>query len=607
MRHSPASFTPAERRAAIEAGTFIVSGGDGDEPIEPTPPVEGAVETPPVEGTVETPPVDALPEIPEGDAIQEADEAGLRETFALLGTTITERRAAATTAEDLRLLQDAQERQTRIRDEIVRRATARDELAAGLESVDAAAGELALPESLPDPVAPAPALATAAAIVASRGTQPPAAQNPPAPRSQAVMLAGAGLDTAQAGSPITLADLGRAIDAVKRGRATRVHLASIPAFEDNADGMPRLLSNDNGASLNDQLIRETQEAFRARERGETIPDAHLASICDPLDPIREIPTEFTSAEPVASIFPSRPAGRLGFIYTPSILLADVADGVPDEWTETEQDAVDVTDDTTWKPVVDIDCPTPVEVKAEFVAAALRFDITTEMSNPERIANATAALMAVKARNKESRILKKIDALSRAYHFVGDYGALPSLIQAVNELVAQVVYHERLEEPNYTLILPPGVEALLVIDRANRAYNPNGIERAEMLGELAAGLDGVSNIVESLDASASGEPGLPFAALNTVGAGAIAVPSLGNDYRVRLVIPSSAIYAETGEINQGILSSPDLVRQNKRLYFTEDGFMLAKNGAASWLTINVALCANGGRAGLIEPFECPAAS
>ena len=153
------------------------------------------------------------------------------------------------------------------------------------------------------------------------------------------------------------AELGVAIDRAKRGTPGQTMLASIPSFETDPDDLPMLLSERNGATVNDELIREAVQDWGDRVHGrEPIQaSARQGAICQPYDIIREIPDAFVTDTPVADIFPSRPAGRGGFQFTPSGTLSDVV-GAVDIWTEADQAAVNPASSATWKPCVDYDCP-----------------------------------------------------------------------------------------------------------------------------------------------------------------------------------------------------------------------------------------------------------
>lgn len=647
--------TPAARRAAILAGELTISGGDGDEAPEapaegatsgdasttdapaPEATTEGTTDAPTAEAPAEgeTPAADAeqpapeaatetamfadLPALPEVPAILDAlDENQLIDLWNELEAGFAPRREVASTREEAAFLRQLRADQDRIEQTVTARRSRVEDVTNELAELDA-------PRTAPER---APAFAGArmsAADVADNRPEQPAAElapQPASPRPRVAAVASAGIEGTQMGAVMTLPEIGRAIDRAKMGEYGEVRLASIPAFEDQVlddagVNIPELLTGTD-TDRNDRLIREGVEDFcyeravrRAsamRANGATTEDperpARTAAICEPLDIIREIPDAFSTAQRVAPAFPARPIGRLGFQFTPSMHLSDMASGVA-TWTETNQAAVDVTNTATWKPIVDVSCPTALKVKAQASVAAFRFDITTEMSLPERIGNATNAIMAQKTRNKEAGLLALIDAYCGAYSYTGVYGALPTFARALNQLITQMAYVDRLDEPNYTVFIPRAVSTLLGVDRVARAFGQDMLP-VDVLTELRQMLDGVGEVIETLDA-ASGEPGYPLFKIQEPGDAKINIPDLAGDYRVRVVDPTGAIYGETGELNMGVTRSPDLLRQNKALYFVEDFYLLAKHGPQHWSYIDMHLCDNGARAGFLTPANCSTAS
>ena len=57
------------------------------------------------------------------------------------------------------------------------------------------------------------------------------------------------------------------------------------------------------------------------------------------------------------------------------------------------------------------------------------------------------------------------------------------------------------------------------------------------------------------------------------------------------------------MNAGVLRDANLIRQNKTGYFAEQFFFLAKHGPQPWATIDIELCADGARAGLVDSAGC----
>lgn len=572
-----------------------------DENDEQAPPQEPVSETPP-----EAPPAEdatpSAPTVPDADGIKAVEEDALREMYEQL----EEWRVGARERRDVDGVRAALAEKQRIADELTRRDAAEKQRDAELAELDKAEVP-SLPEK---EVAPAGSGASAAQLAATSASQPIAEVKPPTSRARPTvpLLAAAGTEVLPAGEPMNYAQLGQAIDRAKRGRPGQTILASLPGFEAMTDeSMPTPLSERNGVSVNDELIQEAIAQWREREVARTAglePDygAWTGAICEPFDIIRDIPDAFVTDMPVSAIFPSRPAGRGGFQFTASGSIADVVGGVS-RWTEDDQAAVDPSDDSTWKPCVEYDCPEATSAVLEWITVCATFPITLEMSNPERVRNLNNALGALEARTYEGRILQRIDQLSHGYVFSGDYGALPTVVEAVNTVLAQLTFAERQRKGNYTLIIPPSFVETILIDRMNHGFNAD--ETADVMNVLRANIPSV-RVVESLDASLGGEPGLPFVDLPPIGnQAAAASPDFltGQVLRLRLVDPSAAIYAETGEMNAGVLRDANLIRQNRTGFFRERGFFLEKHGPQPWATIDVRLCADGARAALTGPHGC----
>lgn len=544
--------------------------------------------------------INALAELPADLAT--ADESALRELYDGYQSIYEERAPQAQTVAHRDYLRDLRSRQSAIAEELSRRRIEAQEVAESL-------AELQDAPALPDA---APSLASVGDVTGARPKQTRARQEPSSSPEKPKMAMVGGESSDRPGQPITHERVAAEAEEILRNRAWtgRARLAGVAGF-DSLDGSPEALSGDNGARRNDALIREAVEEFnaeRAARRASGDAPARTAAICQPFDIIREIPEDFVTDEPVSSMWPKRPIGRLAFQMTDGIGLADVDDGVA-TWDEDDQDLVDPTDPDTWKPCVEVDCPTPRSVTAEAVVACLTFRNDTEMSNPERVRHFQSAVNALRARIKEGRQLQIVDSLSSAYKWTGPtYGALPTLSEALNSLIAPLNYVNRSNPFGYDVIIPPGLLQVLSIDRANRAYGHES-DPADVLAQLRADLEGVNAVVVSLDASLGGQPGLPFDTLNPVGDPADEVPRLSRSFRVRIVDPSAAIYGETGELYAGVQRGPDLVRQNRAQWFAEEYFLLAKHGVQPWAYVDVSLCSDGSRAGLIDPddYVCGPAS
>lgn len=600
--------TPGGGDAAAETPDDTSSQGgaapDAGAPAAETdaPPAEG-LDAPPADDAdaeASAPPVD-VPPIPEDLASASGED--LSTLWAQYGSAREALLQGAKSADDLAAVEELTGRRESIRAELQRRIDADAKFTADLNAVQ---------ESLADEgVLPEPAIAVASAtppapssrqVAQARGSQAPAAQAPAPVVRTAPMLAALSQTDVQVGAEMSMMQLGAALDNAK-GNNHKTIVASFKPYEEDGVDRSILLGRHNGAGLNTEIMLQAQDEWWKRIKGEAVP-ARAAAICGPYDILRNIPDAFSTAEPVRDIFPSRPAGRLAFQFIVSESLATVMGGTA-IWDEDDQAAVDPDDSDTWKACLPIDCKDPVDIVAEAVFACITYDITTEMSAPERLQNVMNALRAARARRKESQILDKIDALSSHYNYYGSYGAVPTLIEALNTAIAQATYTNRLEDEIYTVILPPGVVQLLTMDLAGRAYDTGDVTNA--LQYVRDRVEGVREVVSSLDAAASGEPGLPFVALNPPGEAAVDLPSLSalnnGQHRIRLVSPGDALYAETGQLNVGTERDAGLIRQNRTMYFEEEFFLLAKNGPSPWFTLDVRLCADGGRGGLYDPVGC----
>jgi hypothetical protein len=625
-------LTLTSRQAAILATG--VRGGDGEEPpAEPTPTDPPAAEATPAEGTApeetaptaetaegetptaEEPTAPVLAEAPEvPDVLDALTDVQVREMYEATRAAYAARRPLARTEADVVALQEIRRNELRLHAAIDGR------MARQQDAIDGPLADLDAQEvpTLPDPT-PAFASASAGDLVPPPTvavTEPAAITEEPTrtasaarSRPRVTMQAAAGSGLAQQGTDIDFATLGHMIERVVEGGEGSTYLAALAGFDQmgEQDFTGDILAGSN-VERNHEIIRQAQaeHPYIRGWRGYESDDrpSHTAAICDPLEPIRDIPIAFQTTEVVAPSLPGRPVGRGGFQFIPSIKLSQVSAGST-IWTETSQANVVVGTSSTWKPIVDVTCQTVSNVRIKWATAALRFDNTTEMSNPEVVQNFLAALMAAKARNKEAQILADLDALSGAYTFTGSYGALPTFAKAVNGLIAQMAYADRIVEPSYTVYIPRAVSTLLGVDRVSKAFGQD-LQPVDVVNELRATLDGVAEVIETADAPST-EPGYPLFRLQEPGDPEIAVPELYGEYRVRIIDTSGALFGETGETNTGVQRSPDLMRMNKAQLFAEEGFLTAKTGPQHWAYIDMQLCDSGSRGGTVTPYTCTTAS
>ena len=416
-----------------------------------------------------------------------------------------------------------------------------------------------------------------------------AADRPVAPatpeRPRVAYVAGAGQSAYAQGTPMDNYDaLAEAWESRRtsirpgaEGGISRAVVASLPAFSEQfSDG--DILSRNNSTVVNDRLIAEAVEAHEARVAGAEVP-AHVAAICDPLDIIRDIPEDGDNSSPFSDLFPSRPASRLGFTYTPASALSVAASGV-NVWEEADQDGVDEADPSTWKPVVHIECSTPVEVKAKELVTGVTVDNSTEMSSPERVREFMAKLATARARAREQHLLGLYDAEADAYTkaAVNTEGTLLTAIRAVVELLPTLTYGERLSEQAYTAVVEPGFVQKLRLDNL-------AVGEKESFADAVATFEaetGIRLVALKDFAGAS--------TLTTTAPGAVA--ALNADDVIRLVPTSQYIYSATGEQSTGWQTDPQLARQNRMQAFSAEWLLLAKHGVAPAAKVTVTSVASG---------------
>lgn len=575
----------------------------------------------------------AAPEVPANfDGLNDDD---LRDLHGKLQARYEAEKGEAKTRAQVETLKAYREAQARIVTELTGRAQEAADVATALETLaetpqlpdpeapadpeDPEEPKPEEPEAPAEPAAPTPeaqltqAIAAALAkaltpegIAAERAPQTPAEKAPAVAKKPATaMTAAAGQSVIPFGEEVDLARIGEIVDNIK-GRMggereeVKAKIASIPSYEEMH--IP-VLSTSNSTEQNDALIHEAVLAHQARRyarMGKTPTPAMTAAICDPLDIIREIPDYVSQDDPFASIFPSRPISRLGFQFSQAIALSAVSDGVQAGWDDADQASVDPDDSSTWKPVFDIVCESPCTVRADAASAGARFDVTTEMSSPERIRDVMSKLTAARIRARTLQMLGKVDALSLQWTRTGDYSLFPDTVYAVNDVLARTTYPERLNIEDYTLVLPWGFGLYLVTDIQGKEFlNSADFEagKAEVIAELQRIL-GV-DVVELRDNTGSNGG---FAALP-----AVATPAALNDtpcvWDLRLLHTPSGLYGSTGLVDTGILSSPDLARMNKRQWFQEEFALLTKHGSPPWSKITLTSAASGSRAAASTKLAC----
>jgi hypothetical protein len=468
------------------------------------------------------------------------------------------------------------------------------ETAVSDESTPAADEAIAAAEAVIEGAAPE------LAVTASAGR--PTAPGVPADRPTVAYVAAAGQRAYQQGEELDWNSMARAFDSIRNlkpgtdGTQARAVVASLPSFEDTPGLAVEMLTIDNTTVQNDRLIQASVDAWRAERNGEGT--AHTAAICTPLDIIREIPTCGETDTRFTDLFPQRPIGRLGFTYTRGSAIADVDDAITLIDIGTFEGALDEGDPETWKPCIPIDCATPTTVTAEELVTCVTVQDSTQMSSPERVQEFLHKVRVQRARRREQIQLTRWDATASGFNFSGrnGVGAVPTFVEAVETMVPQLAYPERLDETDWEVVIEPGYLNKLTID-LHMVCNP--VEMAAARSDTLAMLRNLTGRRITVLRDFKGAN--PFQTAPAAGT-EDDLDYLPDTDRVRFVPASAYIYGSTGEEQTGWQVDPQLLRMNRKQMFSAEYFLLAKHGCHPAAYIDITSYASGGRGGCVTPFN-----
>ena len=477
--------------------------------------------------------------------------------------------------------------------------TTNKETAVSDESTPAADEAIAAAEAVIEGAAPE------LAVAASAGR--PTAPGVPADRPTVAYVAAAGQRAYQQGEELDWNSMARAFDSIRNlkpgtdGTQARAVVASLPSFEDTPGLAVEMLTIDNTTVQNDRLIQASVDAWRAERNGEGT--AHTAAICTPLDIIREIPTCGETDIRFTDLFPQRPIGRLGFTYTRGSAIADVDDAITLIDIDTFESALDEGDPATWKPCIPIDCATPTTVTAEELVTCVTVQDSTQMSSPERVQEFLHKVRVQRARRREQIQLTRWDATASGFNFSGrnGVGAVPTFVEAVETMVPQLAYPERLDETDWEVVIEPGYLNKLTID-LHMVCNP--VEMAAARSDTLAMLRNLTGRRITVLRDFKGAN--PFQTAPAAGT-EDDLDYLPDTDRVRFVPASAYIYGSTGEEQTGWQVDPQLLRMNRKQMFSAEYFLLAKHGCHPAAYIDITSYASGGRGGCVTPYNYVEAS
>lgn len=342
--------------------------------------------------------------------------------------------------------------------------------------------------------------------------------------------------------------------------------------------------------------------------------ARLASICETPDIRREIPDCGDLAEPVRALFGQFPSDNMTIEYHTEEPLSNVATGVG-TWTPSDRTAYDlaVTNGdadailAAQKVCYLVDCNAATLATALPVYACVEHTLETQYSHPQVIASVENRVRRRLARVKEQVLLDFVRA--EAFHFDVDaslfgigLGGVTSILEAVKSVMGSVVVEERIEEGNYTAIVPWGFPGLFDLDGAT-ACNKGMVDLTDF------GVTGITETKDNFTGAADPFPSLvsdlypdwdpasrgPSNSENLV-------PFPADNWWIGLVDPSSWFYFSPFEFTLGATREDGHVKGNKtRSLFIEGAHGLARNGCqpAIWLNFSN-VCAAGVRAACAEP-------
>lgn len=388
----------------------------------------------------------------------------------------------------------------------------------------------------------------------------------------------------QAGEFITLGEFGQAATEILSGHGSipQTVVASLPGYELLGDGAA-ILSQLNGVQRNDLLITEARS-----NRGKSA----VASFCEPLEIIREVPICGVTDTPFRNLFTTLPMARGGFTFTP----APTVTGATRIWTEADQAAVDPLDPSTWKDCGNLVCTPPVTVKADEVVGCILLDDSTEISAPATVAAAWGRVQVDGARASEIDLLDKFDAIALAEGGAFTYATTPAglgnfqaLGAALNDAVNRLIDLVRVNGSDYVAVLPFGLARLLAGNEGARAYSVPGDVIARFEDTIGMQVVSVYDHTPGELAYPALTPGVPAA-----------LAGAPTTWRIRLVPANAFFLGLTGAEDFGVERSPELRKQNKAQMFMKQYQALGKVGCEVAGYVDAQVCMSGGTAAFVDP-------
>lgn len=406
-------------------------------------------------------------------------------------------------------------------------------------------------------------------------------------------------DGFSAGQPLTWEDIRRGGQLAKSRQEGRQIIAAIDR------GIPG--DAVHGGRSADENARIMAQATKVDH-----PSLTAACFCDPADAVKEIQTCGVDARPVLNSFRTVPVtGR--FKYTKDLGLADV-DGAAVIWECADQDAVDIDNPATYKPCVELDCGTEIEVEPYAIPVCGTYDTFVELSHPQRVQAFMDKLSVLHARVAERKLLDEIRAASRIFTYTGGQGAYNSLVHVLGQLASPLQYGERLGSfEGYNAYVPVGTIEALTTDlllSGTRSFDTAAKARAFVVDTLNS--LGISSIIEILDVDTSNEtdhylpPVAALPAINTPTEWVAADNAVGT-HKLYLLRPEDFRVGLSSIVEAGTIRDASLVKANKVQWFMEGLEFIEKTGCGESIVLEIEACTNGlGSGNGSEPDCAPAA-
>lgn len=414
-------------------------------------------------------------------------------------------------------------------------------------------------------------------------------------------------------------------------RTDKLKGAEVPRLGDDPDHNTRLLFHEDKATLG----------------ADSIAAAADFSICGDPTEITVRGCQLDSTTPFLDSIAGNTIGARECVvrWKRPLSVEDINPG-PQLWTACNQENVDPADRTTWKPI-SADLP-PCEnfCTAEPFDTVLGLGITLndQLCRPERIEEMNRWIEVFHAILLEQTALSIFDLqVGPQHHFAFDaastavaagagggpapqLGAMHALAYAVHALTSRAGIDRHTPNRGWWVAMHPSIAQTLAMDMwlagetppADMAtaildfMRPAGVERIVWTkdfglceGVLATGYQGNAFLCnfENCDLPTYTDPGTGCVAFG----GGNNIPELVSDTRLRFFQPENWFHGSTFLVDYSLMSSAELVRQNRAEYFGERRDLLFKAANCSSLefVLDVSnLCATGQRIRHVAEFACP---